>query len=73
MGWFLSLIMISVLVAFNMFAADTMIRMRNDVKEIHKAVVTAAAPIAAAAAAEAAAAAVAAAAAPPSLPIGKKK
>ena len=39
MGWFLSLVAIAILLAFNMFAADTMVRLRRDVLEIHKAVV----------------------------------
>ena len=39
MGWLLSLVIIAILIAFNMFAADTMVRLRRDVLEIHKAVV----------------------------------
>jgi hypothetical protein len=44
MGWILSLVIIAILIAFNMFAADTMVRLRRDVMEIHKAVVVAPAP-----------------------------
>lgn len=38
-GWLLSLTAISVLVAFNMFVMDALVRMRGDIKEIYKAVV----------------------------------
>ena len=49
MGWFVSLLVIAILIAFNVFAADTMVRLRRDIKEIHKAVVKApAAPFVAA-------------------------
>jgi hypothetical protein len=75
MGWFLSLVMIAILLAFNMFAADTIIRLRSDVKDIHKAVVTDAVLVNAAttpATTPAAAAAAAAAAPKLTLPIVKK-
>jgi hypothetical protein len=53
MNWLLSLMLIAVLVAFNMYAADTMVHLRRDVKEIHRAVVYVSAPKAAAASAPA--------------------
>ena len=53
MNWLLSLLLIAVLVAFNMYAADTMVHLRRDVKEIHRAVVYVSAPKAAAASAPA--------------------
>ena len=39
MGILLSLVIISILIAFNMFVTDALVRMRRDVKDIHKAVV----------------------------------
>lgn len=44
MGWFLSLVAIAVLIAFNLFAADAMVRMRRDILDIHKAVVNTSSP-----------------------------
>jgi len=38
MGWFFGLILVSCLIAFNLFAADMMIKMRVDVKDILRAV-----------------------------------
>lgn len=38
MGWFASIVMIAVLLAFNLFAADTMIKMRNDVAVVRRMV-----------------------------------
>ena len=70
MNWLLSLLLIAVLVAFNMYAADTMVHLRRDVKEIHRAVVYVSAPKPAAASAPARpapASASASASAPPAL------
>jgi hypothetical protein len=39
MHWLFALAVIAVLVAFNLYAADSMTRMRRDVAEIHRAVV----------------------------------
>ena len=38
MGWFWSLLIVSILIAFNVFAADSMVRLRHDVRDIHKIV-----------------------------------
>ena len=38
MGWILSMIVISMLLAFNFFAADAMIKMRNDVRVVRRMV-----------------------------------
>ena len=37
MGFFFSLLIFGILVAFNMFAVDTMMRMRTDIQIIRKA------------------------------------
>ena len=39
MNWFWSLLIVSILVAFNAFAAESMVRMRHDIRDIHKIVV----------------------------------
>ncbi len=44
MGLVLSFFIVAGLLAFNIFAADTMVRMHRDIKEIHKAVVVRAPP-----------------------------
>ena len=55
MNWFLGLVLVSCLISFNLFAADMMIKLRVDVKDILRAVqqqpraaATAATPVAAA-------------------------
>jgi hypothetical protein len=35
---FLMLVVIAILVAFNVFAAESMVRLRHDVRDIHKLV-----------------------------------
>lgn len=42
MGWFLTAIVIAMLVAFNVYVADGLIRMQNDVKQIHKLLINSA-------------------------------
>lgn len=39
MGWFWSLLIVAILVAFNAFAAESIVRMRHDIRDIHKIVV----------------------------------
>lgn len=39
MGWFWSLLIVAILVAFNAFAAESIVRMRHDIRDIHKLVV----------------------------------
>jgi hypothetical protein len=39
MAWIATLVLIAILLAFNMFAADAIARLRRDVMEIHRAVV----------------------------------
>jgi hypothetical protein len=73
MGWFLSLLFITALLAFSVFATDTVIRLRRDVTEMNKTLLRlvdagkaqAQAPAAAAGASGAAAAAAAAGATKP--------
>jgi hypothetical protein len=38
MGWFVSMTIIVMLVAFNLFTADAMMRMRSDIQVIRRAV-----------------------------------
>ncbi len=35
---FLTLVIIAILISFNVFAADSMVRLRHDVRDIHKLV-----------------------------------
>lgn len=48
MGWFFPLIVIAMLLAFNVFAADSMVRLKHDMRDLHKMVSAIARPVGAA-------------------------